>query len=150
MWKKLFKHRAISLLLICKEHIERNICFADILEDCELEQEIRDVTTFQIDMSLELSRYNNSFGKVNLKASSIVKWQWRIVFCNMILVRKLILTVILNKIFCTEEFLNEKCGMFDYHKKPHRSNSELWSKSESVAFSSSQYPHAFGSGAIFV
>ena len=35
----------------------------------------------------------------------------------MILVRKLILTVILNKIFCTEEFLNEKCGMFDYHKK---------------------------------
>ena len=40
----------------------------------------------------------------------------------MILVRKLILTAILNKIFCTEEFLNEKCGMFDYHKKYDRTN----------------------------
>ena len=35
----------------------------------------------------------------------------------MNLVRKLIMTVILNKIFCTKVFLNEKCGMFDYHKK---------------------------------
>ena len=35
----------------------------------------------------------------------------------MILVRKLIMIVILDKIFCTKVFLNEKCGMFDYHKK---------------------------------
>ena len=32
------------------------------------------------------------------------------------------MAVILKKIFCTEEFLNEKCGMFDYHKKYDRTN----------------------------
>ena len=40
----------------------------------------------------------------------------------MNLVRKLIMTVILNKIFCTKVFLNEKCGMFDYHKKYDKTN----------------------------
>ena len=39
----------------------------------------------------------------------------------MILARKL-MTALPNKIFCTKEFLNEKCGMFDYHKKYDRTN----------------------------